>query len=312
MPSSILDMSLGFFKALFEKRPVGFCLATIAVLLALHRQFARPRRPFKLSKVGERVLVIGATSGIGKDIALQYATRGARLCVVGRRSDLVKTVAESCQALANDATNVTGITADFSSVDDMVRVRETLGKEWNGLDTLLVCAGELTSAEGIKRAIKISDEAYKSNVSGPLITALCLIPFMTVTSKSPSILLVSSVGAIIPAPTRALYGSSKAASLGLYQALAIEHPSISWSFVLPATVEGNFRASAVDKGPVREADPNTHGLKSAAVARRCIQAVDYSEKMVLMPRFIYGFAYAVYWFYPPIIEALARQKYRYP
>jgi hypothetical protein len=47
----------------------------------------------------------------------------------------------------------------------------------------------------------------------------------------------------------------------LYRSLSIEHPDISFSFVLPSTVEGDFRASAVDGGSVRETDPNKHGLK---------------------------------------------------
>ena len=69
---------------------------------------------------------------------------------------------------------------------------------------------------------------------------------MEKTSDSPAILLISSLGAAIPAPTRAIYGSTKAGALALYQALAIEHPSIAFSYILPSTVQGLFRASAVD------------------------------------------------------------------
>jgi len=38
----------------------------------------------------------------------------------------------------------------------------------------------------------------------------------------------------------------------LFRALAIEHPSITFSLICPGTIEGNFRASAVDGGDVRE------------------------------------------------------------
>lgn len=60
----------------------------------------------------------------------------------------------------------------------------------------------------------------------------------------------------------------------LYQALSIEHPSITFTHCVPSTVEGDFRASAVDGGTVREADPNKSGLKREDVARRCVKAVD--------------------------------------
>ncbi len=53
---------------------------------------------------------------------------------------------------------------------------------------------------------------------------------MTRTSASPSILLVSSLAALVPAPTRGLYAATKASSLLLYQALSIEHPRIAFTF----------------------------------------------------------------------------------
>lgn len=130
------------------------------------------------------------------------------------------------------------------------------------------------------------------------------------TSKSPSMLQISSVAALIPAPTRALYCSTKASALSLYQSLAIEHPEIAFSLVLPATIEGDFRASAVDKGPVREADPSKHGLKADYVAMRCIKAVDEGTRMVVLPAF-YMIGHFLTFLWPSMIEKLARKKYNY-
>lgn len=135
---------------------------------------------------------------------------------------------------------------------------------------------------------------------------------LTRTSKSPSILLVSSVAALIPAPTRALYASTKASSLLLYQALAIEHRNIAFTFILPATIEGNFRASAVDAGPVREADPNKHGLKTSYVAARCVAAVDSGVRgNVVLPYIPYGLAHHLYYIWPSFIESRAAKKYNF-
>ena len=131
------------------------------------------------------------------------------------------------------------------------------------------------------------------------------------TSKSPSILLVNSLASVIPAPTRTLYASTKAASLVLYQALSIEHPRIAFTVCMPSTVQGDFRASAVDAGPVRERDPNTHGLKREYVAQRCIQAIDKGEKTVFIP-IVMRFAHFLYWIWPSFIESKARKKYNFP
>jgi short-subunit dehydrogenase len=159
------------------------------------------------------------------------------------------------------------------------------------------------------------------------------------TSRTPAILLISSLGAAIPAPTRSIYGSTKAASLALYQALAIEHPRIAFTYILPSTVRGSFRSSAVDAEPQERVASGTesntavedetstavsslnrhsdaasagaetmHGLSREAVAKRCVAAVDAGEKVVFYPPF-YVYAQLLYWMWPSFIERKAAKKY---
>lgn len=96
----------------------------------------------------------------------------------------------------------------------------------------------------------------------------------------------------------------------LYQALSIENPAINFSCILPSTVEGTFRASAVDGGPIREAEPNRTGLKREAVAERCIRAVDTYEKIVFLPT-IYWYAQFLWLLWPSYVERKASRKYNY-
>ena len=130
------------------------------------------------------------------------------------------------------------------------------------------------------------------------------------TSKSPSILLLNSLASVIPAPTRTLYASTKAASLVLYQALSIEHPKIAFTVCMPSTVEGDFRASAVDAGPIEASDSNKDGLKREFVAKRCIEAIDKGEKTVFIPVTM-RFAHLLYWVLPSFVEWGARRKYNF-
>ncbi|KAM6496516.1 hypothetical protein JOM56_006989 [Amanita muscaria] len=325
-------------------------LAGLLPLLLLLPKFLRlvglikARRLSLIAHTKERVLILGATSGIGRSLAVLYAQRGASLCIVGRRDNLVNEVVEECQRLTR--ASVLGVMADFTDVEDVLRVRDTIEEgilslsmdffrlEWGGLDTLAIVAGvsalqplmevaqvpkctgfspntaAKATKEGIQRAKDVSNAAVKGNFTGPLVSAVTFIPFLQATSHSPSILLISSPAAVIPAPTRSLYGSTKAASLLLFQALAIEHPRIKFTHVLPGTVEGEFRAGAVDGGPVREKDPNKHGLKKEAVARRAIQAVDEGEKNVFMPWTMRA-GHLGYWLAPFVIEWIASKKYNF-
>ncbi|KAG5649491.1 hypothetical protein H0H81_003486 [Sphagnurus paluster] len=294
------------------------------------------RRIAKVAKIDERVLVLGASSGIGRSIANLYAERGARVCVVGRRRDKVDEVAAECRSKGTQgpAKRILGVYADFAHVEDMVRLRTTLETEWQGVDTVIVAAGvsalqpllavagleasangskftpSQATTKGIQNAVDVSAAATRGNYVGPLVAAVTFIPLLTSTSVSPSILLVSSLAAVIPAPTRTIYASTKVASLLLYQALSIEHPSVNFTMFMPSTVEGDFRASAVDAGPVREADPNKHGLKREDVARRCVEAVDTYEKTVFMPR-VMRLGHLLYWLWPTFVEWRARKKYNF-
>ncbi|EMD34162.1 hypothetical protein CERSUDRAFT_117654 [Gelatoporia subvermispora B] len=313
--------------------PVILALSVPAFFLS-QRLLQRSNRVQKIPRTQERVLVLGASSGIGRVIALEYAARGAKVCIVGRRKQELDKVKDECDTLVSrDKSHVLCIAADITNVEDMVRVRSALESEWQGLDTLILSAGVSSlrplleiaglerqgqsftpaqaTAEGIQHTVDVANRALNINVVGPLITAVALIPLLQSSSAAPAVLLVSSLAAVVPAPTRTLYNATKAASLILYQALAIEHPTIAFSNIIPSTVEGNFRASAVDGGTVRELDPNKHGLKIPAVAKRCVQMVDAGEKNVFMPAAFGRVAHFFYWLMPRVVERSAARKYNF-
>ncbi|KAF7327109.1 hypothetical protein MKEN_00287000 [Mycena kentingensis (nom. inval.)] len=308
-------------------------LGLVFLALRLHR--IRSARSRKLPRQTERVLIIGASSGIGRELAAKYAALGVKgICVVGRRAAMLDDVVESCKQRVlsglkhggtDSKTDLVALAGDFAVVEDMVRVRETLEARWGGIDTLIVAAGvsalrpflsiakdKSDEREGIQHVVDISEKASRGNFAGPLVAAVTFIPLLERTSAHPSILLVNTLAAAIPAPTRGLYAATKAASLHLYQALAIEHPHIAFTQFLPTTVEGDFRAGAVDGGAahVVEADPNTHGLKRDAVARRCIRAIEQGEKLVFQPAGM-ALAHLVYWVWPTLVEWRASVKYRF-
>jgi hypothetical protein len=81
--------------------------------------------------------------------------------------------------------------------------------------------------------------------------------------------------------------------------------------MIPSTIEGSFRKSAVDDASaVVEDDPDTHGLKREYVARKCIRAVDEAAQMVFLPAH-YVFSQPLSWLVPWYIEGRARTKYHW-
>ncbi|KAI5123733.1 hypothetical protein M0805_000326 [Coniferiporia weirii] len=311
-----------------------FKLLLLALPLVVYTLLRRRRssRTKKISPSAEHVLVLGASSGVGRALAVQYATRGARVCVVARGKDALLETWRECHDAAGENASTLAVVADFASAEDMVSLRDKLEAEWGRLDTLVVVAGvsslrpvlETAGVErergkplqdadlnGVRESTRIAGAAVQGNFIGPYVAAVTFIPFLSRTSPSPSALLLSSLAAVAPAPTRALYGATKSASLLLYESLAIEHPDITFTVVLPATIEGDFRRSAVDGGVAREADPNKHGLRREVVAQRCIRAIDDEERTVFMAGFYRTVPALYYLLSPRLIERAASRKYRY-
>ena len=116
-------------QACLSKPSLTLALASFLIAGAYHISRCKYRRPQKVNKVGERVLILGATSGIGRSLARRYAERGARVCIVGRRELLVRDVETECRNATSSIVNeddVLAIPADFTTPDDMIKVRSIL------------------------------------------------------------------------------------------------------------------------------------------------------------------------------------------
>jgi len=96
------------------------------LLLLLHKLLKKRRtRTRRIPPSMERVLILGASSGIGKEITLTYAKRGARLCIVARREEVLATVLQECRLNGCSASSI-AVAADFSNADDLINIRDTI------------------------------------------------------------------------------------------------------------------------------------------------------------------------------------------
>ena len=132
---SLSAASLKSLTAELDRHPIAAAL--FAAFIAYRMWPSKPRRSSKLPRSQERVVVLGASGGIGRALALKYARAGARVCVFARReSELVK-VAEECKAVApqpakdGEGERVLFVRGDFTVVEDMVHLRTKVQEgEW--------------------------------------------------------------------------------------------------------------------------------------------------------------------------------------
>jgi NADPH:quinone reductase-like Zn-dependent oxidoreductase len=119
--------------------PIGATAAiTLGVLVplwAILNSFAKRRnlRPAAVPPGAERVLILGASSGIGRTLAHSYAERGAKVCAVSRRGAVLEVVRSECEALAapvssSESEPVVTICADVTRAEDLINVREIINE----------------------------------------------------------------------------------------------------------------------------------------------------------------------------------------
>jgi short-subunit dehydrogenase len=163
-------------------------------------------------------VVTGASSGIGYETALAFATRGARVVGVARREDRLRGLVAACGG-ASGATYLCGDLGDQAFAEQIVA--DTLARHGR-IDVLVNNAAmpkhkqiyDLTAAE--------AERVMRVNFLSPVWTTLAAIPPMLAQGGG-AIVNVSSFAALVPPPRETIYAASKAAlnawSAGLWNDL---------------------------------------------------------------------------------------------
>ncbi|KAF9200581.1 Golgi transport complex subunit 6 [Haplosporangium sp. Z 27] len=303
--------------------------AAIAVPFLLNSIVFRAKGPARTSRIPfskERVVIIGASSGIGSELARIYAQRKAHVVVVARRIQLLEKLVQELDPIAGSIHAVQG---DVTSPEDVRRITlESLKALQGGIDTLIICAGiisvlpfaELAGIDSAKAetssansesdtdfshllptnpqaALEASVRIMNVNYHAPLNLASHFLPALTRTSTAGNIIVVSSMAGKLGAPTRSIYCGSKHAAQGFFDSLGmeVERTGVHVGIVSPGTVETDLRNSAVDlpKSGSSESEPKKIAgtKKGAMTARACAEGIvrgsDLRQHEVVMPWF-YG------------------------
>ena len=163
------------------------------------------------------VVITGASSGIGRAVALNYARPHVILGLIGRSAERLEQVAGECRSLGAEVSIGTIDVRDRSKLAQWLAAFDAL----HPIDLLMANAGVLVRTTPGAGDIEPPDEAYalmETNVLGVLNTVQPLIPRM-VERKRGQIAIVASVAAFNPVPHSASYCSSKAAVMNYGLAL---------------------------------------------------------------------------------------------
>lgn len=165
-----------------------------------------------------RVLITGATSGLGSEMAVQLAREGAKLALTGRRADKLEAVAAAVKAAGGEALALPG------SVTDLAEVRAHYAKikaAWGGLDWAILNAGVGDSMNAREFDAETYRWTYETNVFGVANWLEACLPDM-VAQKSGVVAGIASLAAFRGLPNSGPYSSSKAALVTMLESTRVD------------------------------------------------------------------------------------------
>ncbi|KAI8808990.1 hypothetical protein BJ742DRAFT_891651, partial [Cladochytrium replicatum] len=290
-----------------------------------------------------QVVIIGASSGIGRSLAHIYSERGGSVLLFARRKDHLEDVKMECQSLGQSKGKIITVVGDIRNETDILAARNRAEEEFNGCDTLVLCAGVIatqpfeTLALNNEIAPEMSSNAIASifeiNTTGPIqctkvIILTCSHFLSALISSNGRIIVVSSLAGVLGGPTRALYASTKFALTGFFNSLRVElaRYGISVTLAMPATVDTSLRASAIDSifqnsqengtTPMKADHNPDHAkvklkkLSTAECAKYIVRAGDDRERSIFIPWW-YSLVVIAATFFPSLVDKLASVKYNY-
>lgn len=189
---------------------------------------------------GQRVWVIGASTGIGAETAQLLLENGARVALSARRADVLQAAAHGhAQALA--------LPLDITDPAQLLHARDQLLAAWQGIDLVLIVAGAYNEMRADSIDLDVVDRLIDLNLRAVFHCIHAVLPTLLAQGAG-GIGIVSSVAGYSGLPKALVYGPTKAALINLAESLYFDlHPRglgvylINPGFVAtPATAHNNF------------------------------------------------------------------------
>jgi short-subunit dehydrogenase len=226
------------------------------------------------------VLITGATSGIGKALAIDFLSKGAKVSICSRNADNLLLMATEI-----NNKNLLTVQADVSNEADCKNFIEKSFEAFNSIDILINNAGISMRAMFQDVDLNVLRQSMDINFWGTVYNTKYALPYI-LKSKG-TILGISSIAGYKGLPCRTGYSSSKFAMQGFLESLRIEllKTSVNVMWVSPGFVSTNIRNTALNaNGNTQSETPmNENKLMSAEeCASIIIKGIEKRKRTIIM------------------------------
>jgi len=218
----------------------------------------------------KRVIITGASSGIGRALAVELARGGARLALTARREDRLETLRKEIESTGGEAIIVPG---DITDANIRAELIDRTTGELGGIDILINNAGVGASGLFEDAASDRLRQVMEVNFFSLVELTRASLPHLRA-GDDPLIVNLSSIVGQRATPHNSEYSASKFAVEGFSEALRVElaQQGIGVLVVRPGTTETEFFAAALDQ--TSNANwPDHRPVSAEKVARQIVGAI---------------------------------------
>lgn len=229
---------------------------------------------------GTTVVITGATSGIGRETALEFTSAGAKVVVAGRRAERLRELVGAIEAKGGEALAVQTDVAEQTQVEALIQ--QSLDR-FGRIDTLVNNAGVGIAAKFDEQSLDDFKRVMEVNFWGAVYACKAVVPQMQQQRGGGVIINVSSIMGKRGMPFETAYCASKFALAGFSEALRAELMStgIDVSTIFPGAVETEIFESAVNQTGM-EIPNNLPKFPARELAKIIVQDARFPQPEVVM------------------------------
>jgi short-subunit dehydrogenase len=232
---------------------------------------------------GQRIIITGASVGIGRGVALALARQGAKLALGARNQAALESVVTECRALGGEAI---AVPTDVTDAQACRRLIEATVDKLGGIDGLVNNAGISMWARFEEvQDLSIFEQLMRVNYLGAVYCTHYALPHLK--ASRGLLVAISSMTGFNGVPTRSGYAASKQAMQGFFDSLRIElaGTGVEVLVVLPGFVATDVRAHAFggDGKPLGESPRDeAHDMSVEECARLIVSAMAKRRRELVM------------------------------
>jgi uncharacterized protein len=252
------------------------------------------------------LLITGASSGLGRELAVEAAAAGYQLLLVARSEDKLKQIADELNERFQ--TNVTLYKADLNNPDEWQSALQQIVRENQRIDVLINNAGVgyfrlFTDTEPTQ-----IETTMRVNSLAAMEASAAILPVM-LKQGTGHVIMIGSMAGKVATPKAAVYGASKHSIIGFSNGLRQELKpyGVHVTTVNLGPMDTNFFDTADPSGRYREASAR-YMLQPDKVARKVISSIGKNKREINLPSWM-GIGSKVYQLMPGLAEILLGKQF---